>query len=97
MLYFTVVGTEEGCRKNVEGNALSLTLVEDISADSSEVSSMTMKKPHKSKTSTPLPPTPKKQPIYNKMFADFSNTELKECPRDILNQFPQLKVSSFFK
>ncbi|XP_076231234.1 uncharacterized protein LOC143177256 [Calliopsis andreniformis] len=80
--------------KNANGSDLSLTPAEDSSLDiTSDSSSVTLKKSQKSsKINAPLSLIPKRQPVCNEIFADFSNTELKHFPNDILNQFPQLKM-----
>lgn len=95
--------------KDEKKDELNLELIEDTFSDEvSQYSSLSCKE---SKTflksnisltsnksiSPPLPPVPKKEPIYNDMFADFSNTDLKQFPIAILNNFSQLRVAYFFK
>lgn len=93
--------------KDAKKNELNLELIEDtFSDDVSEYSSLSHKESKtflKSNTSVPSnesissPLVPKKEPIYNDMFADFSNTDLKQFPIVILNNFSQLRVAYFFK
>lgn len=78
------------------GSDLSLTFAENDSPESaSDVSSTILKKSQRSsKASTPLPPMPRKMPIYNHTFADLSNTKLEQFPSEILERFSGLKVHS---
>ncbi|KZC07781.1 PREDICTED: E3 ubiquitin-protein ligase LRSAM1-like [Dufourea novaeangliae] len=86
--------TTENYPKDANGSDLSLTSTEDTFPDNiSDVSGMTLRKSQKSsKTSTPLPPVSKKKSICNETFADFSNSELKQFPNEILNKFSQLRM-----
>ncbi|KOC65091.1 Leucine-rich repeat-containing protein 27 [Habropoda laboriosa] len=81
--------------RDTNENDLSLTHIEDIFPDNvSDVSSTTLKKsPESSKSSVHLSPViPKKEPVCNDTFVDFSNTNLKRFPNDILNYFPRLRM-----
>ncbi|XP_053984268.1 uncharacterized protein LOC128879291 isoform X2 [Hylaeus volcanicus] len=71
----------------------SLTFVEDtFTENASEVSGLTLKKSQRSsRIGTPLPVS-KKEPICNETFADFSNTEIKQFPNEILNRFSRLRM-----
>lgn len=80
-----------------------LELIEDTFSDEvSEYSSLSCKESKTflksnisltSNESISSPLVPKKEPIYNDMFADFSNTDLKQFPIAILNNFSQLRVA----
>ncbi|XP_076682082.1 uncharacterized protein LOC143376097 isoform X2 [Andrena cerasifolii] len=87
-------GAEANSSKMANGSDLSLTFVEDDSPESaSDVSSSILKKSQKSsKTSTPLPPMPRKRPVYNDTFADLSNANLEQFPSEILERFSGLKM-----
>ncbi|XP_043518965.1 E3 ubiquitin-protein ligase LRSAM1-like isoform X1 [Frieseomelitta varia] len=74
---------------------LDLSFVEDSFPDNtSEASSTTAKESRKSsKSSINLPPlAPKKEPVCNEIFVDFSSMDLKQFPSEILNNFSQLRM-----
>ncbi|XP_071872022.1 uncharacterized protein [Bombus fervidus] len=80
--------------KDTKKNDLKLTFIEDTFPDDSEASSTTMKESRKSSKSTlSLPPLAlKKEPVYDEIFVDFSNMNLKQFPTEILNNFPHLRM-----
>ncbi|XP_017760317.1 PREDICTED: E3 ubiquitin-protein ligase LRSAM1-like [Eufriesea mexicana] len=80
---------------NTHKSEMNLALIKDNSSDNlSEASSSTIRESRRSsKSSTCLPPlVRKKEPIYNEMFVDFSNTDLKQFPSEILSIFPRLRM-----
>ncbi|CAK9823668.1 Leucine-rich repeat-containing protein 27 [Anthophora retusa] len=69
--------------------------IEDTFPDNiSDVSSTTLKNsPKSSKSSVHLTSVvPRKQPLCNDTFADFSNTDIKQFPYNVLNYFPHLRM-----
>lgn len=86
--------------KDFNEENISLKLIEDNIPDNvSEASSKVAKKSQRSSDSdtrlAPLPP--KKEPVFNETFADCSNNYLKQFPREILINFPYLRVPYIFK
>ncbi|CAD1477563.1 unnamed protein product, partial [Heterotrigona itama] len=81
--------------KNNAKSDLDLSFVEDTFTDNtSDASSTTAKESRKSsKSSASLPPlASKKQPVCNEVFLDFSSTDLKQFPGEILSNFSQLRM-----
>ncbi|CAL7938738.1 unnamed protein product [Xylocopa violacea] len=90
----TKIGEPEIEIIGMKENGSSLTCIEDAFSDNaSECSSTISKKPRKSSSSINLPLlVRKKEPVCNETFADFSNTDLKQFPNEILYNFSQLKM-----
>ncbi|XP_033318343.1 E3 ubiquitin-protein ligase LRSAM1-like [Bombus bifarius] len=81
--------------KDTKKKDLSLAFIDDTYPDnSSEASSATMRESRKSSRSTIcLPPLAlKKEPVYDEIFVDFSNMDLKQFPTEILNNFSHLRM-----
>lgn len=95
-----IIGTMINKVKDTKKNDLSLAFIQDTYPDNpSEASSATVKESRKSSKSTiSLPPLAlRKEPVYDEIFVDFSNMDLKQFPTKILNSFPHLRVLYFFK
>nr|XP_033333108.1 uncharacterized protein LOC117224356 isoform X1 [Megalopta genalis] len=85
--------TKEGGHKETNGSNSSLSFAEDTLPDVSDASGFTLKRSQRSsKTGSPMPPATKIVPICNETFADFSGINLKQFPKEILNEFSQLKM-----
>ncbi|XP_076643934.1 uncharacterized protein LOC143354081 isoform X1 [Halictus rubicundus] len=89
-----IIATKDDGFKDTNESDSSLTFAEDTFPDNASiVSSITLKKSVKSlKISSPLPSVTKKEPVCNETFADFSNTGLKQFPKEILNEISQLRM-----
>lgn len=76
---------------------MSLTFMEDVFPDSGSDTSITLNKSEKSSRTDTNLPVPKKEPICNQTFVDFSGTELIQFPSEILIKFPYIRVSYLSK
>ncbi|XP_078036409.1 uncharacterized protein LOC144469719 isoform X2 [Augochlora pura] len=85
--------TKEDGHKDTNGSNSNLSFAEDIFPDISDAPGFTLKRSQRSsKPDSPIPRTIKKEPICNNTFADFSSTDLKRFPKQLLNEFSQLKM-----
>ncbi|XP_029047485.2 plant intracellular Ras-group-related LRR protein 9-like [Osmia bicornis bicornis] len=88
----TVEDSEANDSKNTNENDMSLTFIEDAFPDSGSDTSTTLNKSEKSSRTDTNLPVPKKEPICNQTFVDFSGTELTQFPSEILIKFPYIRM-----